>query len=57
MVATALHLGRFPSKALERFFIGEVFEKLAWYTTSFFPLFCAALAKPLPQPRPIAAPR
>src|SRR6058998_119765 len=37
------------SKALDRFFIGDAFKKLPWYTTSFCALFHPALAKPLPQ--------
>src|SRR5207245_5044522 len=35
-----------PSKTLDRFFVGDTFKKLPWYTTSFFPLFYAALDKP-----------
>ena len=27
---------------------GEAYKKLPWYTTSFFPLLCAALEKPFP---------
>src|SRR5437867_12183664 len=38
-----------PSKALDRFFVGDAFKKLAWYTTSFFPLFYAALDKRFPR--------
>ena len=38
-----------PSKTLDRFFVGDTFKKLPWYTTSFFPLFYAALDKPFPQ--------
>jgi geranylgeranyl transferase type-2 subunit beta len=37
-----------PSKVPARFFAGEAFKKLPWYTTSFFPLFYAALDKPMP---------
>jgi prenyltransferase beta subunit len=37
-----------PVKALDRFFVGDAFSKLPWYTTSFFPLFYAALGKPMP---------
>lgn len=33
---------------MERFFIGNAFQKLPWYTTSFFPLFYAALDEPFP---------
>ncbi len=32
-----------PSKVMDRFFAGDAFKKLPWYTTSFFPLFYAAL--------------
>jgi geranylgeranyl transferase type-2 subunit beta len=34
---------------MERFFKGDVFKKLPWYTTSFYPLFYAALGKPFPK--------
>jgi geranylgeranyl transferase type-2 subunit beta len=37
-----------PEKVMARFFRGETFSKLPWYTTSFFPLFYAALARPFP---------
>ena len=37
-----------PSKVPDRFFVGEAFKKLPWYTTSFFPLFYAALGRPMP---------
>jgi len=37
-----------PIKALDRLFAGDAFSKLPWYTTSFFPLFYAALGKPFP---------
>jgi geranylgeranyl transferase type-2 subunit beta len=37
-----------PTKVLDRFFAGDAFSKLPWYTTSFFPLFYAALGKPFP---------
>ena len=37
-----------PSKALDRFFSNGAFSKLPWYTTSFFPLFYAALGQPFP---------
>jgi geranylgeranyl transferase type-2 subunit beta len=37
-----------PSKVMARFFVGEAFKKLPWYTTSFFPLFFAALGQPMP---------
>ncbi|MHC1763074.1 MAG: prenyltransferase/squalene oxidase repeat-containing protein [Verrucomicrobiia bacterium] len=38
-----------PLKVPDRFFASDVFKKLPWYTTSFFPLFYAALGKPLPE--------
>jgi geranylgeranyl transferase type-2 subunit beta len=38
-----------PAKVMERFFREDAFKKLPWYTTSFFPLFYAALGKPFPQ--------
>jgi geranylgeranyl transferase type-2 subunit beta len=37
-----------PTKVMDRFFAGNAFTKLPWYTTSFFPLFYAALDKRLP---------
>lgn len=37
-----------PVKVMDRFFVDRVFQKLPWYTTSFFPLFYAALGKPFP---------
>jgi len=37
-----------PTKVMDRFFAGEAFSKLPWYTTSFFPLFYAALGQPIP---------
>ena len=40
---------RDPSAVLERFFAGDAHQKLPWYTTSFFPLFYAALGKPFPE--------
>jgi geranylgeranyl transferase type-2 subunit beta len=39
-----------PAKVLDRFFVDDAFSKLPWYTTSFFPLFYAALSKPFPSP-------
>ena len=33
---------------MDRFFAGDAFSKLPFYTTSFFPLFYAALGKPFP---------
>jgi prenyltransferase beta subunit len=37
-----------PTKVMDRFFDGDAFSKLPWYTTSFFPLFYAALGIPFP---------
>jgi geranylgeranyl transferase type-2 subunit beta len=37
-----------PINVPDRFFDGEAFKKLPWYTTSFFPLFYAGLGKPMP---------
>jgi geranylgeranyl transferase type-2 subunit beta len=39
---------RDPTPVIERFFARGAFRKLPWYTTSFFPLFYAALGKPFP---------
>ncbi|MGA2864788.1 MAG: prenyltransferase/squalene oxidase repeat-containing protein [Verrucomicrobiota bacterium] len=38
-----------PGKVLDRFFADDAFKKLPWYTTSFFPLFYAALGRPFPR--------
>jgi geranylgeranyl transferase type-2 subunit beta len=38
-----------PSPAMVRFFKDDTFKKLPWYTTSFYPLFYAALGKPFPK--------
>jgi geranylgeranyl transferase type-2 subunit beta len=38
-----------PSPILARFFDGEAYAKLPWYTTSFFPLLYAALGVPFPE--------
>lgn len=38
-----------PVKVLDRFFVDKAFQKLPWYTTSFFPLFYAALGEPFPK--------
>ncbi len=38
-----------PSGVMERFFAGDAFHRLPWYTTSFFPLFYAALERPFPK--------
>jgi geranylgeranyl transferase type-2 subunit beta len=37
-----------PSGVMPRFFEKGAYRKLPWYTTSFFPLFYAALGKPFP---------
>jgi len=37
-----------PSHVLDRFFEKGSFQKLPWYTMSFYPLFYAALGKPFP---------
>ncbi len=37
-----------PTHVFDRFFAGQRFRKLPWYTTSFFPLFFACLGKPFP---------
>jgi hypothetical protein len=37
-----------PAPIMDRFFAGEAFSRLPWYTTSFFPLFYAALGRPFP---------
>ena len=37
-----------PTKIMDRYFEGNAFTKLPWYTTSFFPLFFAALERPFP---------
>jgi len=39
---------RDPRPVLDRFFVGDTIRKLPWYTTSFFPLFYAALDQPFP---------
>jgi hypothetical protein len=39
-----------PVKVLDRFFVDKAYQKLPWYTTSFFPLFYAALGQPFPKP-------
>ena len=38
-----------PVRVMDRFFAGDTFTKLPWYTTSFFPLFYAALDAPFPE--------
>jgi prenyltransferase beta subunit len=37
-----------PIPVMERMLAGDAYRKLPWYTTSFFPLLCAALGKPFP---------
>jgi geranylgeranyl transferase type-2 subunit beta len=37
-----------PSGVMPRFFEKGAYQKLPWYTTSFFPLFYAALDRPFP---------
>jgi prenyltransferase beta subunit len=38
-----------PTPAIEPLLAGDAYKKLPGYTTSFFPLFCAALGKPFPR--------
>lgn len=38
-----------PVKVMDRFFVDQTIQKLPWYTTSFFPLFYAALGRPFPD--------
>jgi geranylgeranyl transferase type-2 subunit beta len=38
-----------PEPVMARFLDGEGYQRLPWYTTSFFPLFYAALDRPFPQ--------
>jgi hypothetical protein len=38
-----------PTQFVDLFFAGDAFKKLAWHTTSFFPLLYAALGKPFPK--------
>jgi Prenyltransferase and squalene oxidase repeat len=38
-----------PTPVVERLLAGDTYQKLPWYTTSFFPLFYAALGRPFPQ--------
>ena len=38
-----------PLPSIEPLLAGDAYKKLPWYTTSFFPLLCAALGKPFPQ--------
>jgi geranylgeranyl transferase type-2 subunit beta len=39
---------RDPTPVIERFLARNAFQKLPWYTTSFFPLYYAALGRPFP---------
>jgi geranylgeranyl transferase type-2 subunit beta len=38
-----------PMPTIERLVAGDAYKKLPWYTTSFFPLLCAALNRPFPR--------
>jgi len=38
-----------PAGVMDRFFVKDAYRKLPWYTTSFFPLFYAAVDKPYPK--------
>lgn len=38
-----------PQRVMDRFFVNDAHKKLPWYTTSFFPLFYAALETPMPE--------
>ena len=38
-----------PTSVMDQFFEGEGFKRLPWHTTSFFPLFYAALGEPFPE--------
>jgi geranylgeranyl transferase type-2 subunit beta len=38
-----------PAPTMDRFFVNDAHAKLPWYTTSFFPLFFAALGRPFPE--------
>jgi geranylgeranyl transferase type-2 subunit beta len=37
-----------PIPRVEKLLAGDAYKKLPWYSTSFFPLLCAALGKPFP---------
>jgi geranylgeranyl transferase type-2 subunit beta len=37
-----------PEPVIKRFFVGDAYKALPWYTTSFFPLFYAAIGRPFP---------
>ena len=38
-----------PLPVVERLLAGDAYKQLPWYTTSFFPLLCAAVGKPFPS--------
>jgi Prenyltransferase and squalene oxidase repeat len=38
-----------PTPVIERIMAGDAVERLPWYTTSFFPLFYAAMGQPFPE--------
>ncbi len=38
-----------PTPVMKPFFENESYRKLPWYTTSFFPLFFAAIGQPFPE--------
>lgn len=38
-----------PTPVVERLLGGDAVERLPWYSTSFFPLFYAAMGKPFPE--------
>ncbi len=38
-----------PLPCVAKLLAGEAYRKLPWYTTSFFPLLCAALSRPFPR--------
>jgi geranylgeranyl transferase type-2 subunit beta len=38
-----------PMPVIDRLLAGDAYKKLPWYTTSFFPLLCAALERPFPR--------
>src|SRR5262245_21428556 len=46
--ALGLRPHRDPTSVLDRFFRDDAYKKLPWFTTSFYPLFYAALEKPFP---------
>jgi len=43
-----------PTPVMDRFFAKEAYKRLPWYTTSFFPLFYAALDKAFPKQQDLA---